>query len=225
MNLKDVILKSNWKDVCKVFLRLYPNQNRSISGYEKIYKKLRSKPVKDSLLTLYCDTIEPHFKGDEQSYDIYGIKAKNSKDGESDKFSLSLLSWSEWMGTPLSDKILNSYSIEEIISHCLFEMTFHGFSELDVRNFKKELKIQITDMDDPIRYIIVSRILPKTKWQCYFNVSDETWCNEINSATIFKRDKYAEAVLKTLSRKKDKTNVIAKITTKNDKRKILKYFT
>ena len=225
MNLKQVILKSKWQAVREAFLLLYPNQKRSISGYENVYKKLRSKPVLKSSMTLYCDTIEPQFKDDEVSYDIYGVNGTKNKDGELEKYSLSLFKWSEWLGVALSDQILKNYTKEQIISLCLFEMTFHGFLESDVRKFKNELGRRIKDHDDPIKYIIVSRILPKSKWQCYFNVSDETWCSDIDSATVFKREKYALAVLKALGRKNDKTNIIAKITTKNNKRRIVKYLT
>ena len=80
------------------------------------------------------------------------------------------------------------------------------------------------DSHDPIRYIIVANVLSKAKWKHYFNVSDETWCSEIDSATTFKRKNHALAILKTLNRGKDKSNIIAKITTKNEKRKVLKYF-
>ena len=147
MKLKEIILDSNWQAVREAFLLFYPDQKRSISGYENVYKKLRSKPVKDSLMTLYCDTIEPQDKDDEKSYDIYGVDGTKRKDGELEKYSLSLLSWSEWLGASLSEKILGGCSNAEIISHCLLEMTFHGFSESDVRKFKKELETSMKDYD------------------------------------------------------------------------------
>lgn len=222
MKLKEIILKSNWEAVRKALLHLYPSQNRSISGYEIVYKKLRSKPLKESSLTLCCDKDHSSLKGEDQLSDIYGTDGTKRDDGELEVFSLSLHPWAKWLGSSLSDKTLSNYSNEEIISHCLFEMTFHGFTESEIRKVKKELSMRIKDHDDPIRFIIISRL--SSKWQYYFNVSDETWCSDIDSATIFKREKYALALLKLLSRKKDKTNIIAKITIKNNKRKILKYF-
>lgn len=224
MKLKEIITTLNWEAVRKVFLRNYPSQKKTIIGYEIVYKKLRAKASTISTMELFCDKGEAILKGDNQFHDVYGIDGTKRNDGELEKFSLSLTPWSQWLGSSLSEKILNNFTKEEIISHCLFDMTFHGFSEAEIKKVKKELDTRVKDSQDPIRYIIVSNILSKAKWQYYFNVSDETWCSEIDSATIFKRQNHALAILKTINRGKDKSNIIAKITTKNEKRKVLKYF-
>jgi hypothetical protein len=123
----------------------------------------------------------------------------------------------------VSESTLTQFSKEEIISHCLFDMTFHGFSETDLIKVKHDLDLQLKDMDDPVRFVIVSRISMKLKWQLFFNIADETWCSEINSATIFKREKYARAICEILNEGKEDRNIIARITTKDNKRKVLKY--
>lgn len=224
MKLKEIIKTSNWEEVRKIFLRNYPSQEKSIIGYEIVYKKLRSKAPTISPMELFCDKAEPILKGDDQFYDIYGVDGTKREDGELEKFSLSLTPWSQWLGSSLSESILSNYTKEEIISHCLFDMTFYGFSEAEIKKVKKELDIRAKDSQAPIRYIIVANFSSKTKWQHYFNVSDETWCSEIDSASIFKRENHALAILKTLNKGKSKSNIIAKITIKNEKRKVLKYF-
>nr|NQU90358.1 hypothetical protein [Bacteroidota bacterium] len=92
-----------------------------------------------------------------------------------------------------------------------------------MKKVRKDLDKSVKDLEDPIRYIIVSDFLSDRKRQHYFNVSTETWCNEIDTATIFKRKKYALAILKALNKGKNKSNFIAKITTKNKKRRVVKY--
>lgn len=224
MKFKKIITTSNWEAVRKVFLHNYPSQKKAIIGYKNVYKKLRSKSPTISTMELFCDKGESILKGDEPFHDVYGIDGTKRDDGELEKFSLSLTSWSKWLGSSLSESILNNYTKKEIISHCLFDMTFHGFSESEIKKVKKELDISIKDSQDKIRYIIVSNFSFKTKWQHYFNVSDETWCSEIDTATIFKREEYALAILKTLNKGKNKSDIIVKITIKNKKRKVLKYF-
>lgn len=224
MKLKKIITTSNWEEVREVFLLNYPSQKKSITGYGVVYEKLRAKSPTFSSMKLFCDKGEPFIKGDDRFHDIYGIDGTKKEDGKLEKFSLSLTLWSQWLGSSLSEKILNNYTKEEIISHCLFDMTFHGFSEAEIKKVIKELDTSVKDSQDPIRYIIVANFLSKAKWQHYFNVSDETWCSEIDSATTFKRKNHALAILKTLNRGKDKSNIIAKITTKNEKRKVLRYF-
>ena len=224
MKFKEIIKASNWEAVRKVFLHNYPDQEKSIAGYEIVYKKLRSKSPGNSTMELFCNKGEPILKGDEPFHEVYAIDGTKREDGELEKFSLSLTSWSKWLGSSISESTLQNYSNEEIISHCLFDMTFHGFSEPEIKKVNKELDIQMNDSQDPIRYIIVSDFSLKMKWKLYFNISDETWCDDIDTATIFKRKEYASAILKTLDKEEEKSNIIAKITTKNDKRKVLKYY-
>lgn len=223
MILKDIIKNSNWEAVREVFLRNYPDQEKLISGYEVVYKKLKSKSPAKTKMELFCVLEEPTFKGDEPYHNVYGMDGTKREDGELEKFSLGLTSWSKWLGASLSEITLSKYTSEEIISHCLFDMTFHGFSEEEIKKVSRDLDKSVKDLEDPIRYIIVSDILSNRKWQHYFDVSTETWCNEIDTATIFKRKKYALAILKTLNKGKVKSNFIAKITTKNKKRRIVKY--
>lgn len=224
MNLKSIIKTSNWEALRDVFLKNYPDQEKLISGYEMVYQKLKTKSPAKTKMELFCVLEEPTFKDDEPYHNVHGRDGTRREDGELEKFSLSLSSWSKWLGATLSEITLNKYTTEEIISHCLFDMTFHGFSEEEIKKVSRDLNKSVKDSEDPIRYIIVSDILSDRKWQHYFDVSTETWCNEIDSATIFKREKYALAVLKALNKGKVKSNFIAKITTKNKKRRVLKYF-
>jgi len=224
MKLKNIITASNWEAVCKVFLSNYSDQKKSIAGYKAVYNKLRNKSPKTSKMELNCYKGEPDFKGDEPYHGVNGVDGTKREDGSLEHFSLSLSPWSEWLGSQLSEKTLNNYTNEEIITHCLYDMTFYGFSETKIKEFNKELEQSSKDSKDPIRYIIVSNLFPTTKWQCYFNVSDEVWCSDIDSATTFKRENYASAILKALDKGKDNSNIIARITTKNKKRKVLKYY-
>lgn len=174
-------------------------------------------------MELFCVLEEPTFKEDEPYHNVFGMDGTKREDGELEKYSLSLTSWSKWLGASISESTLGKYTKEEIISHCLFDMAFHGFSEEELKKIRKNLDKSVKDSKDPIRYIIVSDFLSDRKWQLYFNVSSETWCNEIDTATAFKRKKYALAILKVLGKGKDKSRFIAKITTKNKKRRVVKY--
>jgi hypothetical protein len=224
MNLKEIIKAANWESVSRVFLHNYPDQKKSIPGYEVVFNKLKSKRPSLSSMELICDLVEPTFKGDEPYHDVYGIDGTKREDGEMERYSLSLTPWSKWLGASLSESTLNKYTKEEIISHCLFDMTFHGFSELEMKKVRKEIDESVNDHKDPIRYVIVSILSLELEWKLFFNISDETWCDEIDSATIFKREKHALAILKTLNKGRDKSRILAKITTKNKKRKVLKYY-
>ncbi len=225
MILKEIIKASKWEDVRKSILSNYPDQENVLKGYEIVYKKLRSKAPLKSEMVLVCELNEPFLKNDEPFYEMYGTNGTKREDGEFEKFSLSLSPWSKWLGSRFSETTLKNLTKEEIIAHCLYDMTFHGFSEADLKKAGQKLDKQVKDMESKIRFVIVSILSPeKPRWHLFFNVKDETYCDEIDTATLFKKKKYAKAVLKVLNKGKSKDNVITKITTKNKKRKVLKYY-
>ncbi len=104
---------------------------------------------------------------------------------------------------------------------------FNDISEQELeltRDQIHELKRRIKDHENPVRYVIYSEIIPKGRWRLFLNISDDTWCDDINTATLFKRQRIAEAIIEKYSEGRPREISIAKITTKNDKRKVLKYF-
>ena len=57
----------------------------------------------------------------------------------------------------------------------------------------RELKRRAADLDDPIRYLLVSRFGPR--FALYYNVSDDVYAmNDPKAATLFKRRKAAESI-------------------------------
>jgi len=87
----------------------------------------------------------------------------------------------------------------------------------------RELKRRVRDLDNRVRYVIHSDLLPAGRWRLFLNVSDDTWCDDIETATLFKRPRYARAVIHAYCEGKRDNLFIAKITTKNNRRKVLKY--
>lgn len=62
---------------------------------------------------------------------------------------------------------------------------------------RKELERRIADIEDPIRYLLVSRLLPR---MClYYDVSNDTFgMNDPQLGTLFKRKRAAKLVASTL---------------------------
>ncbi len=103
---------------------------------------------------------------------------------------------------------------------------FNDISEQDIELTQDqilELKRRIKDLENLVRYVIYSEIIPNGRWRLFLNISDDTWCDDINTATLFKRQHIAIAVVEKYTEERRRDISIAKITTKNDKRKVLKY--
>ena len=89
--------------------------------------------------------------------------------------------------------------------------------------FKRELKRRLADADNPVRYVVYSDITGDGKWRLWLDVSTDCYGMSIDQATLFKREHVARAVVRAYSGEKKNDLLIARITTRNDNRKVLRY--
>lgn len=89
--------------------------------------------------------------------------------------------------------------------------------------FKRELRRRIADANDPVRYAVFSDISGRGRWRLWLDVSDGVYGMSLDQATLFKRKAVAQAVAKTYASGRKNRLHLAKITTKNGKRRALKY--
>jgi hypothetical protein len=87
-----------------------------------------------------------------------------------------------------------------------------------------DLKRTIQDHENPVRFVIYSEIVPSKRWRMFLNISDNTWCDDIYTATLFKEEHIARVVSNEYSEGRHKDLSIAKITTRTNIRKVLRYF-
>jgi hypothetical protein len=139
MILKDLILKYKWKEVEEEFIRLYPEEIKNIIGYKNVFKSLKRRKPKESDMEIYINFIDGKEFDEEQWYDVFG------KDGQIDthtqqeaSFALEFSPFNSWIGYKISDKLKKEMSEINIICHCLWEMTFNGFTTKQlIQNIKK----------------------------------------------------------------------------------------
>ena len=98
----------------------------------------------------------------------------------------------------------------------------HGFEEL-TREQIRELKRNFADANNPVRYVVFSDILGNGHWRLWLDVSSDGYGMSIDQATLFKREHVARAVAREYSEGRKNDLLIAKITTKGGKRRVLKY--
>jgi len=147
MKFKDLIDKYKWDDVYSTFIQLYPDQEKNIEGYKRVFEELRTlKPVE----TKMCIVIEDVFDEYDKEYYAHvsgkdGTLNKKS-DPESFKddevgnqevlYAIEFTDWAEWLAMEIEQESLSKYSELDIIGHCLWEMTFYGFTQ---EKIKKQL--------------------------------------------------------------------------------------
>ncbi len=89
--------------------------------------------------------------------------------------------------------------------------------------WKRELKRRVADARNPVRYVVFSDIGGNGRWRLWLDVSSDCYGMSIEQATLFKREHVARAVAKACSKGRRSDLLIAKITTKNGKKKVLRY--
>ncbi|OGQ81319.1 MAG: hypothetical protein A3F90_03375 [Deltaproteobacteria bacterium RIFCSPLOWO2_12_FULL_60_19] len=87
---------------------------------------------------------------------------------------------------------------------------------------RRELARRIADANDPVRYVVYSDLLRNGRWRLFLDVSGDGYWNTIDKATLFKRERVARAVAKVYSKGR-RDLLVAKITTKRGKRRVLEY--
>lgn len=88
---------------------------------------------------------------------------------------------------------------------------------------KRELARRLADARNPVRYVVYSEILPRGRWRLFLDVSGDGYWNTIDEATLFKRERVARAVAKVYAEGRRRDLLVARITTKNGKRKVLEF--
>lgn len=129
MTLKNLIKNNKWAAISPLFLDLYSDAEEDIVGYEVVFNNLGSmKPVKiDMFIVIYKE------KDSEEEYiDVSGLHKYPKNKEEKYPQGIELTPWSKWLGMTIHPATLEMYSEQEIIVHCLYEMTFAGFSNEDI---------------------------------------------------------------------------------------------
>lgn len=134
MKFWELIKSNNWLSIEMVLLKLYPDEKKNIADYEEVFNKLKIMQPKETAISVLVSWEKDDF--DQTDYvDVsgyYNILQDNSAE-LTNSLAIEFTPWNEWLGMELDANMLKIFSELEIISHCLFEMTFVGFEEEDIQ--------------------------------------------------------------------------------------------
>ena len=130
MTFKQLLKTKTWVSISSRFLKIYPEASKNIEGYKTVFEKLK---VMESERMDMSIVITKEKDDDEEYIEVSGLH--NNPKNEEEKYSqgIELISWRKWLGMDISDKSLQNFSEEEIVIHCLYEMTFAGFKEEEIQ--------------------------------------------------------------------------------------------
>ena len=132
--LHDLLQGVNFEDVFVELLKWFSNQENNKEGYRKVFDTLLEKSTrKHELGDLFIEVKEVESEG---YLNISGVY----RDREYPKYSLEFSPWEDWITLFITKNTLEKLSKETIVAACLFEMTFHGFTEKEIMTKLEELE-------------------------------------------------------------------------------------
>jgi hypothetical protein len=160
MRLIELIRATRWAEVKPHLLEAYPDSDAS--GYEHVFLNLRSLEVRENPMRIRLEWIEALEPGEPPYVDVNGSDGSLHRDREDfwmdssegqasrgDKevsFALDLTPWEEWLGMNLEASTFEAFTQAEIVAHCLWEMTWHGFDQRKTQAFREQLKATATSL-------------------------------------------------------------------------------
>lgn len=140
----DIVRACSFKSVKESLLRLYPGQKKNINGYKDVFETLRLMRPGYNKEGMIID-IRKVGRGKNAYFDVSGICLEEDIQ---QSYALEYTPWSKWLGYEVSQNILKKMPKDEIVAHCLWEMTFAGFTQSKIRREINALKKQVRDIKE-----------------------------------------------------------------------------
>jgi hypothetical protein len=157
MNYKEVITGTPWADVETQLLKDYPGSD--LPGHARAYEILQGLEAQANPMRIVVEVLEPEDPEDLAEVDVFGLNGTLRRDHEafaSDAANgtleslneempcaLDLMPWEEWLGMEVDPRSLERFARAELVAHCLWELTFHGFEPSKIRAFAESLRARV----------------------------------------------------------------------------------
>lgn len=167
MKLNDLIKSNSWLSVEMTLLRLYPDQLNMIDEYRNVYEKLKFMQPEESDMNIVLTEYDSDVKDESEikTYvDVSGRKNEKEINSITDSYALEFVEWNKWLGMELATETIRNFNELEIISHCLYEMTFIDYEEkeikeqLDMINKRVEEYKELTEEEKKIKTISLEEL-------------------------------------------------------------------
>ncbi|HCS20839.1 MAG TPA: hypothetical protein DIW47_09820 [Bacteroidetes bacterium] len=149
MKFYELIKSNNWLSVELTLLDLYPGQKDLIEEYKNVFEILKIKEPEDVEMNIVLTVYDSEFEDDNDTYiDVSGRNRVKDPDSLADSYALEFTSWKKWLGMDLAPETIMNFSELEIIAHCLYELTFIGFEELEIQEQFDSIKSSMEEYEN-----------------------------------------------------------------------------
>jgi len=164
MKLKELVANTDWNEVKLSLLQSYPDAERSLAGFERVFDELLSLTPRRTRMRICLEEVFREGIDEEPYIEVFGKDGtlnKNLPDfrhfsktaskefaNSETSFALDLVPWEEWLGMELDPSALDAYSGHDIVAHCLWEMTFFAFDQETIKEQRDELRHRARELDN-----------------------------------------------------------------------------
>ena len=150
MKFKELLDKYPWDEIVPVLIQLYPDQEKSLPGYQQVFETLRTLAPVETNMRIFIENVWDEFS-DEYYASVSGkdgtlwkdetpeVVMDDERSNQEVSYGIESTDWAEWLGMMIDVETLANYADVEIIGHCLWEMTFFGYSQEAIKQRLAEL--------------------------------------------------------------------------------------
>jgi Family of unknown function (DUF6557) len=144
--LRDLVLGVQEAAVVEAIARFYDQRETqwlpdAVSDVLGQLRKLAPNPA-GSRNQLSIELTPPVDPKDKPFWDVSCIK-----EGDPARCGLDLSPWDEWLALRVPQSLLDKMTAAEIVAHCVWEMTFYGFTQEKIAAFRAELECSVKEID------------------------------------------------------------------------------
>ncbi len=163
MTLAQTLKLIGWPAAKAALLWSYPDVAESISSYKLVLANLRQLVPEESKMRIVLRETYREGIDDEPFIEVVGRNGDLNRDQPDFKYSkgavdadyansetdysLSMEPWERWLGMEIDPSALEKFSVPQIIAHCVWEMTFHGFEQWQVKETLDEIRRRAAEID------------------------------------------------------------------------------
>lgn len=147
MKFSEIIKRNSWLSVELVFLQLYPEEKKNILGFEEVFNELKTINPTETDISIMVSHEKDDFDNEEYVHvSGYNNHPEDNPDELTISLALEFTGWDEWLGMDLDKKSMMDFTELELISHCLYEMTFFGFDQESIQKEMDEMKKEVDEI-------------------------------------------------------------------------------
>lgn len=145
--LRDLVFRVEEADVTEAIGRLYDRRETSwlpeaVTDVLTELRRLTSDPS-GAEYQLHIELLPPTHIDNEPYWDVCC-----RKEGDPERYGLDLSRWEEWLAIRVPQLLLDKMTAAEIVAHCVWEMTFYGFTQEKIAEFRAEMERSVKEIHE-----------------------------------------------------------------------------